>query len=60
MKKRYRRVCGGLSLKSRIVSLRKRGIRQRIEDFYDTHDIPEEIDVLAQSGFCEALAMMTD
>ncbi len=33
-------------------------IRRRIEDFYNENDVPEEDDILLQSGFCELLAMI--
>lgn len=35
-----------------------RDIRDRIERFYETNSVPESEDILAQSGFCEMLAMM--
>lgn len=33
-------------------------IREQIEEFYNTHDVPNEDDILLQSGLCEMLAMM--
>ena len=37
---------------------RAQEIRKRIHEFYESVNVPSEIDELADSGLCEVLAMM--
>ena len=37
-----------------------RDVQHRIEEFYENHEVPDAIDDLAKSGFCEMLAMLAD
>lgn len=35
-------------------------LQKQIENFYNSNDVPEEEDLLANSGFCELLSMLAD